>query len=367
MKFRSLSFLLFLFSVSSYSQTSQDVNSILSNYSLKIIQNGGSISTSDLAAVSRFVTAAKAHLYYDKLIDVGPMAGNNINAALVKLKFPVNGSFLIENAGFSAADYTADLGFQLNGSKAFNTKTNLSTLNLQGLFGFSMWLSNGASSWIGSPNDNTPYSVLMANPTNVTAYIDDAGSGGGVSQADNAFYHVVKQSLTSTKVIVNGNQVGPTDSELTSIQLRNADVEVFKGANNQGRGMFYCIDNGTMTDGEGNLFYADVRQLMYDLGRKIAPPAISANGSYTATQTVSISEMPTTSSMAGATIYYTIDGSLPTINSPVYTTPITVSATTHIQAMAVKSGKLSKPASSWVAIVPVGFTTNKYYTAHIRL
>src|ERR1700681_4752901 len=61
-----------------------------------------------------------------------------------------------------------------------------------------------------------------------------------------------------------------------------------------------------------------------------APPA----GSYTAAQTVSIS----TTTPAPTTIYYTTDGSTPTINSPVYGAPFTVSATETVKAYATKSG-----------------------------
>jgi len=56
-------------------------------------------------------------------------------------------------------------------------------------------------------------------------------------------------------------------------------------------------------------------------------------GTYTTPQTITISD-----SMSGATIYYTMDGSLPTPSSPVYSLPITISATTTFKAMAGKAG-----------------------------
>ena len=65
-----------------------------------------------------------------------------------------------------------------------------------------------------------------------------------------------------------------------------------------------------------------------------ATPAFSpAGGTYTSTQTVVISD-----STAGATIYYTTDGSNPSSSSPVYTAPLIVSATTTINAIAIASG-----------------------------
>ncbi len=53
---------------------------------------------------------------------------------------------------------------------------------------------------------------------------------------------------------------------------------------------------------------------------------------YSGTQTVSIS------AEAGATIYYTTDGSLPTTSSNTYSSPINVSSTQSVRAIAVKNG-----------------------------
>ncbi|HKM84911.1 MAG TPA: chitobiase/beta-hexosaminidase C-terminal domain-containing protein [Terriglobales bacterium] len=58
-----------------------------------------------------------------------------------------------------------------------------------------------------------------------------------------------------------------------------------------------------------------------------------AAGTYTSAQSVTISD--TTS---GATIYYTTDGTTPTTDSPVYSSPIPVNSTETIEAIAAASG-----------------------------
>jgi RHS repeat-associated protein len=63
------------------------------------------------------------------------------------------------------------------------------------------------------------------------------------------------------------------------------------------------------------------------------PTFLPVAGSYTTVQTVAISD-----STAGATIYYTTDGTTPTTNSTKYTAAITVSSTETIGAIAVASG-----------------------------
>jgi len=88
----------------------------------------------------------------------------------------------------------------------------------------------------------------------------------------------------------------------------------------------------------GKVYIAGAGQLnvygLLNLAPAAAAPSFSpAPGSYTSSQPVTLSD--TTS---GATIYYTTDGSAPTTASSVYTTPITVSSTETINAMAAASG-----------------------------
>lgn len=74
----------------------------------------------------------------------------------------------------------------------------------------------------------------------------------------------------------------------------------------------------------------------------IATPTFSpAAGSYFSQQSVTIS-----CSTAGATIYYTTDGSTPTSSSSVYSSPVQVSGSTTIKAVAIKNGESSAVATA---------------------
>ena len=66
-----------------------------------------------------------------------------------------------------------------------------------------------------------------------------------------------------------------------------------------------------------------------------------AAGAYTTAQNVTL-----TSSVSGATIYYTTDGTDPTTTSPTYSSPIAISSTTTIKAFAKKNNESGNIASA---------------------
>jgi alpha-tubulin suppressor-like RCC1 family protein len=66
---------------------------------------------------------------------------------------------------------------------------------------------------------------------------------------------------------------------------------------------------------------------------QVATPTFSpAGGTYTSPRTVSIS-----TATPGSTLYYTTDGTVPTVSSPVYTAPFTVLTTTTVKAIGMKA------------------------------
>jgi hypothetical protein len=87
-------------------------------------------------------------------------------------------------------------------------------------------------------------------------------------------------------------------------------------------------------------------------GQAATPTFSLASGSFTSAQTVAISD-----ASAGATIYYTTDGSTPSTSSTVYTAPIAVSSTKTIKAIAAAASYTnSAVASATYTIVQVAAT-----------
>ena len=91
-----------------------------------------------------------------------------------------------------------------------------------------------------------------------------------------------------------------------------------------------------------------------------APTFSVAAGTYTAAQTVSI-----TDATAGTTIYYTTNGTAPTTSSTKYTGPLTVSTTETIEAIAVASGYTNSPVATASYVVSTGSGTSTAPTGSV--
>jgi Chitobiase/beta-hexosaminidase C-terminal domain/Galactose oxidase, central domain len=79
----------------------------------------------------------------------------------------------------------------------------------------------------------------------------------------------------------------------------------------------------------------------FTLPQAAEPVFSNGGGIYTSTPTVTI-----TDATPGATIYYTLSGDTPTAASTVYSTPITVSATETLEAIAVAANYTNSPVAS---------------------
>jgi N-acetylneuraminic acid mutarotase len=96
------------------------------------------------------------------------------------------------------------------------------------------------------------------------------------------------------------------------------------------------------------------------------PTFTPAAGTYTSVQSVTISD-----ATVGATIYYTTDGTTPTTNSTVYSSPISVSSSKTLEAIAVASGYSTSAVATapYVINIPtnpvpvIGSASPKYVTA----
>ena len=88
----------------------------------------------------------------------------------------------------------------------------------------------------------------------------------------------------------------------------------------------------------------------------ISQPVLAAPAFTPAAGTFTTPQMVTLSSMTGASIYYTTDGSSPSISSPKYSGPITVAASETISAIAAENGYAASPVASAAYVIDMSTT-----------
>ncbi|MDR3435432.1 chitobiase/beta-hexosaminidase C-terminal domain-containing protein, partial [Telmatospirillum sp.] len=111
----------------------------------------------------------------------------------------------------------------------------------------------------------------------------------------------------------------------------------------------YSVTTSALTPRVDSLTIGAVDQTSGSVGIAATPIFAPGSGTYSSTQSVTI-----TSATAGATIYYTIDGSTPTTSSAVYSGPITVSTSETIAAIAVATGYLNSAPGSATYVITLG-------------
>ena len=171
--------------------------------------------------------------------------------------------------------------------------------------------------------------------TNANGDVLSYNSGTNFNFTGNKTAWTIANAVSDTASLVpsyNGFTIINVDTDNRAIALRYNPSENFN--------VFGAYSTSNMTNAQASQynFFLD---LFVKTGDAPTPPTpivatpvfTPASGTYTETQTVSI-----TCATEGATIHYTTDGTNPTTNSIVYTTPITIDTTTTVKAFAVMDG-----------------------------
>lgn len=250
---------------------------------------GGSISYGSAQYVNQFVETCKASGYWNKLYDVGVFAGNDLNTALVKLKWLPSTSPYLVNTAFVAASYIetgANGGLQANGTSQYlNTQFVLSSFP-------EMWSNNHLSIYnkasmgaginqegiMGAfPDSSHRWDFRRPVGNNITCYntsANDAFSSSSSYVDNNSRGHLMNSRLSP--IVCNGYISGlnlastfTTPQAASGVNLPVGISTNFNGGTFfSGLTVFYSIGLG-LTASEASALYQAAQQLQTSLGRQI--------------------------------------------------------------------------------------------------
>ena len=249
-----------------------------------------------------------------------------------------------DNGGGQEGDYIriTDISQLTNGSQVvFAARYDDNTGNYYAMPNTASGKPNGiefASTMSG--NDETLPATIIAEETNYTWTVTFDGTNYTFTNIEGAS---IGYGSSGTDFVADGERtawtVAPYTSDTASMVPNHAAFSIINATttgrgfamNNQHKFGAYAVSN--MNSNTYN-FSIDLFVKGDGGGTPVVatPTFTPSEGTYYEAQNVSIN-----CSTEGATIYYTLDGSDPTTESYVYSTPIEINETTTIKAMAVKA------------------------------
>jgi hypothetical protein len=187
--------------------------------------------------------------------------------------------------------------------------------------------------YVGTANSVVAYGQLAVTAAAMPAFSPGSGTYAGAlsvtitdaTSGATIYYTVNGTTPTTASTMYTGPVTVSATETLRAIAVAN-------GLNNSAvASATYTINSGT-----GG-------------GPTATPTFTPAAGTYTASQSVTIAD-----ATAGATIYYTTNGTAPTTASTVYTGPISVAASETVEAIAVAAGQTASPVATVAYTINTG-------------
>ncbi|MBN3993896.1 MAG: hypothetical protein HWQ36_26280 [Nostoc sp. NMS2] len=260
----------------------------VANFKNRIIADGGTISNSSLQAHNTFVKSLKLGGIWDKCLEIATYAGNDLNAALVKLKYPSGIQSSLTNVGFVNADYSEITGLSGDTSNTKYLKTGFipsvqltSSLDAHlSVYARNTVAISGSGSapfaYLGC-NNTTPRFYLFRQTSTLTGFVGSSTEMSVTKSTATAPGHILLSTVSSNLgyLFYNGN-VETTDTSFTTNARPTCEVSIFSYDN--GGTQFLLRSNlicGMHTIGYGldtnqaTIFYNAVQALQTALGRQV--------------------------------------------------------------------------------------------------
>jgi hypothetical protein len=250
-------------------------------YADRIAANGGSITQASLVAIDAFVRACQVAGIWSKFIEVGPFAGSNLNAAMVKLVYQPAAGSVLTNSSFVSGDYVetgSNGGLNGDGTKFLNTNVLATTLPDNGHYSFYLRedITSGANKGlIGALDASNQYWMGSLTPSSSL----DLRFGALVLATttgvlNKGFYTGVRETSTSLTYYRDGASIGSsntaagTTKPAYAIHAWGYNSAGSSSARINARGSFYSIGQA-LTPTEVGALHNAVRNLQSAFSRAI--------------------------------------------------------------------------------------------------
>jgi hypothetical protein len=283
-------------------------------------------------------------------------------------------SAITQDGSGNVLSWTDETGnFTVSQSNSSNRPTYVSS-DLSGKpglhFSGSQWLSYPGTADPGLKGDMTIISVGETTSPSTQSYSLYLGQNSSTG-ANRAVGYYAGTALFDTGTVYCSGGTAPTSgtflAEVTTLDPTLSNATFYQNGAVTGIGSMSGVQSlsagitmGAVIGGSFTWQGDIVEQLVYDhklstaelqqvslyLANKYGlaySPAIDitpSGGSYTSSQTVSM-----TTAISGGTIHYTVDGTQPTVNSPTYSSSITISADALVQAVVTVGGVVASPVA----------------------
>lgn len=250
-------------------------------YADRVIANGGSISQASLVAIDNFVRACQVANIWSKFIEVGPFAGSNLNAAMVKLVYQPAAGSVLTNSSFVSADYVetgVNGGLNSDGTKFLNTNVQASTLPDNGHLSFYLRedvSSAGNRSLIGGLDASNQYWMGALTPgTSLDARYGALNSATASGLFSKGFYTTVREAANSLTYYRDGASLATSAAATgntkpaVSMFLWAYNASGSSGGRLNARGSFYSIGQ-SLNASEVVALHNAVRNLQSALNRAV--------------------------------------------------------------------------------------------------
>jgi hypothetical protein len=336
-----------------------------------LTSNPASVNSQTAAFVSKLNSTGTALIYSTYLSGSKNSGGYGIAVNAAGNAYVTGSAMYTDFPVTTGAYQTANNATALAASNAFVTEVNSTGTGLV------------YSTWLGGSG--------MA--VNAAAHVGDTASALSLDASGNAYVTGVAYSsnfpVTSGAVQTTNKAAGNKASNAFVTELNPAGTALVYSAYLGGTGYPFGLNGyyhgdvaaALALDSSGNVYIAGaayssnfpvtsgaiqtgnlalgnsgsnvfVSKLSMAAAPAAAPTLSPAAGTYTTSQSVTLSSLT-----SGATIYYTINGTTPTTSSTKYSSAISVTATTTIEAIAVASGyTTSAVTSATFTITPTAAT-----------